>query len=274
MAKIWGIAIIVGFLIPVVVSFMGQTQVTWFWEDIKRAPATLLTPALGIIAIVISGVLKGKSQGMALFFCAFGVFIIAMFTSLVKHSSTTGATVISVSSPVISLLALLSLVSIAAGNHVRKSFQQASIPRFLSGIGGCILVALFLIPIEGRPFITIFIEIEFWKIVWPEMLILLGVLVYGIMGIVSFKPGNVEGICGTISLLARILLFAMPIATLAHLLMLGGGAFFITMLTTMLKLCTVLYGLLILTTTGLASWMSHCHSEQAGASTTGSTPIP
>ncbi|OHB75803.1 MAG: hypothetical protein A2Z34_07170 [Planctomycetes bacterium RBG_16_59_8] len=255
-AKLWGIVLTVGILLPIIASFGEMTVISWPWDFIGASPFMILPLLLGIGAILIAAFMTGIMQGVTLFLCSVGVVAISFFMDVAAQFSVTGT--VSFGSPILSILAFSSLIAIATGNHLRKSHPGEALPRFLAGVGGCVLVALFVIPFEGSAPIAGLFDSMAWKMAWGMMLIILAVFGYGVIGAITLLPiPNVALICSILSILARGVLVALPLLLLTA----GGGEGFGMLLFLVLKTCAMMYGMLILPAVGLTSWISHTLRE-------------
>lgn len=282
-ANLCGGLLIGGFLWPLVFSMFGQTEFIWFWDTFKGASGgaifgSLLPLFAGIAALVIGNVMTGTPRAIALFSTAAGALLLYMV--LGGDGGGAGA----VTGPVghgggaagfVAVLMFLSCVAIAVGNRIRKRHPGAPLPRLLAGIGGCVLLASFVVPLgDGKPIIASFFEANSWKNAWAFMLMTLSVLAYGVLGTVSFRrPEDVQPFCRAASILARCILIGYPASVLLMVLVGGGGEGFGMMIMALIKMCALVYGHLFLVAVGLAAWLEEALAGAGrGAAPAGASP--
>jgi hypothetical protein len=250
-----GIMLIVGFLLP----FGGWI---WFWNMMNSSTwlMVLIPLAAGIAALV----LKEKLDGNQLAISLLAVSGIALLLSMSGGSSMSmrGAGPMSMAGGgggVGTLLLVLSACSIAVGNHLSKTHTSDQYPKLMVGVGGIVLVALFIIPIGGVAPIKMFFTGFMWSKAWFILIIFAAVLAYGVVAILQFlntqmgiKVPVLEGDQSELlSLLARVLLFGIPaIGVLGALF--GPFPFFGTLLT-VIKMTLLVYGALLLLVSSLTA---------------------
>lgn len=232
-------------------ELVAKGRLSWF---------DLLTPlaisALGLLVLP----LRGAIRGMTAFLGTLGLEILGVFLATkgsgvsLFDGSQTGVR----AGVAVALVAILGLLGVAVGNHVRKRAPASGVPSALSGVGGLLLLVLFVLPIQGSPVIRAFFEPGAWKVAWSLLVLLLLLLGFGVLGVRAFSGNGIPGRCFLTSLVARVLLFGYPIAMLAFVLGLDvGGRFqppiWISIVTT-LRVALLANGVLILLAAGLAAW--------------------
>lgn len=265
-ARTWGIALIVGVLLPIVVLLPGMKQIVWPWTTIAESPLILLPLLFGIAAVAISYTMSGIAQGITLFLCGVGVMLLSVLLSLLPKDAMQGIT-FAPDSNLLALAFFISVIGIAVGNHLRKVFPDGATPRLLAGICGCVLVLLFVVPFAKVAPISFLFEPLLWKAMWPMQLVTLAFFAYGVVGALSFIPFNDVTIhCRTISILSRVVLVGFPTAFLLMLLIHGGPeGMFVPLMLGIVNLCAILYGVIALPAVGLTSWTGHALGAKGAA---------
>ena len=248
-----GIMLIVGFLLP-----MGSI---WFWTMMKYGNwfLVLIPLLIGIAALVLKDKLDGNQLALALL----AISALALLLSLSGGSSMKmrGAGPLSMTGGggIGSLLLILSACSIAVGNHLSKTHTSDQYPKLMVGVGGIVLVALFIIPIGGPAPIKMFFTGFMWSKAWFILIIFAAVLAYGVVAIVQFlntqmgiKVPVLEGDQSELlSLLARVLLFGIP--AVGVIFALFGPLPFFAALFTVIKMTLLVYGSLLLLVSSLTA---------------------
>jgi hypothetical protein len=188
------------------------------------------------------------------------------------------------------LVASIGLVAITAGNHVRKRAPTDRVPMLMTGFGGVLCFASALIgcqsfvsshTMRGGAYTSLRSppELLFKPDEWShaQTMLLLGLVALALAGpgARAFATTDVAGRCARTSRLARILLFAHPIAVfgvailsdyLRHMEPLAS-------LTIALRASTLFGGAIVLVSTGLATWLETATIRRAEREAEGA-PLP
>ncbi len=244
-------------LLPIVVPDYGQT--VWMWDILKmgvpfKFVAILLLLPLELCVAAFLTARKGEAAGAILFFLA---VVSVMLMILLGIEGQTGLLQGSAGRGVgLTLLVWLSATAVAAGNHARKRHPSSNLARMLAGVGGALLLVSFVIPVDGHVQIEALFAKEAWKPVWAIGLFLLGMLAYGVMGVLSFRaPANVGPHCGATSLLARLVIFGFPVLLLVNIVTSGGGGGLGYAALLLVKVIGLFYGMALAPAIGLGGWI-------------------
>ncbi len=265
------ILLIAGVLCPIVITgpFRGQAQLIWFWDlldkaDSEAAIQLLLPLVAGGVALVVSGATTGRTLAGAVLAIGLGTLVLSTVLSGVmsmgrlpgmRGGMRDEGTVAAI------FLLLAGATALAAGNHARKYGPDRTAARILAGIGGCAVVASFLLPVfppRERPAISLLFESESWSGAMLLVSFFCAVAVaYGTLGAVSLAPGTGprSGLARVLSFLARLLLLA-PLAFPLGMLFEEQVEAAIMSAVAAFKSFAVLYGYLMLTGIGLGSLLS------------------
>ena len=225
-AHIGAWSVIAGYLIPIPIPQDILYDLTWgalwSWDLYKGGtflPIGLTMPPLAGIGVLVL-LFMSRDELLPRFMTFIGAFTIFVEMALgLFLAFNTGSGSINGEAftfPVIGpfltcALAAIGAFVIAAANHVRKTHPLHPWPRRISGIGGVLLLLLFAIPWYGHPPILSFFSVEAWQAGWAIMVPLLGLLAYGIAGVVCFKNfKRPAGAWLTVSILGRAALLLMP----------------------------------------------------------------
>ncbi len=249
-----GIMLIVAFLLPMVTPF----KTFWFWHMIKAAPVgTLLLLGVGVACVALTTVAKDKLAGNQLAVVLLVLSLLPLLSGMGGSSNMAtmgamgrGGMPMAGGANFGAILLLLSLCSIAIGNHLSKVHTQDQYPRLMVGIGGIVLLVLMILPIAGRSPITMFFSGFMWSRGWPVLLILAGVIAYGVIAVMQFFKirGDMSEL---LSLVARGLLVGVPAVALFYVLV--GPIPFFSGLMMVLKMILTVYGIVLLFVTSLTA---------------------
>ncbi|GEM_PF-3281512 len=275
--RVWGsvcgVALVVGFLTPIVFPqrdfWSGQTtyKTILFTDLLKDADAkiaffVLLPLVVGLAAGILSNLVKGPALPISLLGVSFVSMLFSVYVlgaSEVSREFTPAPTGTGSSETllpgVVFLMMVFSAIAVAAGNHLRKLHKIDMLSRVMLGIGGIGLLLSFLIPaFDGKPLLFQLLQEEALKNAWALLLILLGLVAYGVLGAVNlaFAEEKPE-LTKTVSISGRILLGLVPGSFFLMFMVLGkdagGGAlcFFLIIM----KVFLIFYGYMILIPVGL-----------------------
>ncbi|HEU4338657.1 MAG TPA: hypothetical protein VFS19_01195 [Planctomycetota bacterium] len=225
-AHIGAWSVIAGFLIPIPWP-QGHLHdmawgALWSWDFFKSEtffPIGLTMPPLAGLGVLVL-LFMSRDELLPRFMTFIGAFTIVVELALGLYLTsgpfiTSGDVALSPSLTGLFLMCALAAIGafvIAAGNRVRKTLPLHPWPRRISGIGGILLLLIFAIPWYGHPPITAFFSREDWSTGWPVMIPMLGLLAYGIAGVVCFKIfKRPQRACKIVSLLGRGALLLMPV---------------------------------------------------------------
>jgi hypothetical protein len=228
---------------------MAVARGTIGWVDLA---ATLLLASLAILALRW----KGAIRGMVLFVGTLTLQVVGAFVTAKGSGSTvfddgllSGFMAFGL---LLALMVILGLLGIAVGNHIRKRSPSSGAAMAVSGVGGVLLVLVFLLPFSGTPMFGVFFEARAWDAAWSAMLVLLLVFVFALLGLRAFSSSGVESRCFLTSLVARMLLFGSPFAmsVVAAKALPFGAALLVC-----LRAGLLVAGVVGVIATGLAAWI-------------------
>jgi hypothetical protein len=266
-ANLCGGMLVVGFFFPMIFSGYRTTTVIWPWDLMSAMKAhqklgMLLPLTLGLGAIAIGNLTRGLPRAIALSVTAGSVWVLYALLAAAPEMDLAHLSAKPGSGVPLLVLMPLSACAIAIGNRIRKRHPTQYLPRTVAGVGGIVLSLCFVIPITGGrqnyPIIAAFFEPMFWRTVGPMMVALLALLIYGILGSLSFLPfRNVAAFCRFLSIQARVLLWGAPATVLFNFLGVTRGEAMVPALTVTIKIFTLWYGHLLLFAVGLTAWIEH-----------------
>lgn len=258
-------ALVVGTLLPTpeAISHRGRTSAdvsfVWPWTAVARGKLgwidLVATPALALLALLALR-WKGSVRGMVLFVGTLALQIVGAFVT----AKGSGATVFDEGfrggfmavGMLLALMVVVGLLGVAVGNHVRKRSPSSSAAMTVSGVGGVLLVLIFLLPFSGTPMFGVFFTARAWGEAWSGMLFLVLVFVFALLGLRAFSSASVASRCFVTSLVARMLLFGSPFAMIVVALKaLPYGA----ALLVCLRIGLLFAGAFGVIATGLAAWI-------------------
>jgi hypothetical protein len=218
---------------------------------------TLVSPLLGVAALVAGRAYSRAPLAKLLAWLAVGAWIV----SAILSPGLEGTFFTKKSPGSITAFALMpiSAAMIAIGNHLRKRHPLDSLPRTLAGAAGIVLVLCFILPIDGTtPLLALLFNSLVWRMAGPVLVVFVGLLVYGLLGIMSFKRIRDEAsYTRLVSIVGRTLLAGAPLTLLFTIGVLtsGWGLGLATVLT--LKLFATWYGHWILFAASVAAWLGY-----------------
>ncbi len=246
----------------------GRTQTTWMWELLKMeipfkfVAIFLLLPLELCIAAFLTA-RKGEAAGPVLFFLSVVTVMLMILLGIAGEMHLLGS-----SEGVgagLALLVWLSMTAVAAGNHARKRHPSSNLARLLAGVGGVLLLVSYVIPVNGHVQIELLFTKQAWTPFWAGGLLILGMLAYGVMGVLAFRtPANVRPQCGATSLVARLVIFGFPLLLLVNIVTSvesagittsGDGPGLGSVALIVVKMVGLMYGMALAPAIGLGGWI-------------------
>lgn len=262
--RLWGGALIVGFLLPLsYAAGAGSGRYLFVWDlvgqvDSLRLLLLLLPLLLGVTAVVIAGRATPRLRGAVLLL---GALLVSVLPVLVSGPVLFGPLANAASLVSIWLVLLLAPPAIAGANRVAKRSGPDPLLRALAGFGGLAMLLILFLPIgpDGTSILGGLFKargvIGRTAVVWPLILWLLLVLAYAVLAVLYLVPAvSASGIGRWLSVTARFALMGLP-ATLLLLILLGGRSaadVFFPLLVVLLGGLARLYGVMILMAVGIA----------------------
>lgn len=215
-APVAGIALLVNFVVP-----WSSWRYAWPWDVLKdanwdRAIHTFKWPALGVLALVLRRWANPKTMGIVL-------TSVAAIVILDEYDAFRWKTTIWVpgmnlqSIPVPALLPVfLGFPLLVAGNHLRRLHPDRTLPRLLPHVGAALLLIGLLIPIHaGRPLAQLLVDAEHWRTNWAFHVVLAATFAMGLIGLLPPSREHPNALPAVLSVAARVLAVAIPLAFLA-----------------------------------------------------------
>jgi hypothetical protein len=220
-SNLCGGMLIVGFLCPMIIDGFRGSHLMWQWDLMSSMKGDqilgMIRPLiLGFATLAVGNLVGGIQRAVALFAMAGGTWV--LYAVLARAPEMDLANLSAKSGGAILLLIIMpfSACTIAIGNRIRKRYPTDPLPRTLAGVAGIVLASCFIIPLGGGrdsyPIIAAFFEKFAWRTAGPIMVVFLGLLLYGILGALSFlRVRDVASFCRLLSILARTILWGAPL---------------------------------------------------------------
>jgi hypothetical protein len=161
------------------------------------------------------------------------------------------------------LVVALASACLAAGNRLRSTAPSCPLARWALLGGALTVVAAYGLPLgeDGAPVLWS-CRPAAWQDSWPLAVTLTAILAYGLLGLVGGLTRHCQrAVKLSLSLFPRVLLAWIPVAFFLlqrdeswYAFFVARDALSVTLAT--VKLCSVVYGALFLTTVGLAGWLA------------------
>ena len=210
-----GIALLANFLVP-----WSSGHFAWPWEVLRdasweRAIRYLEWPALGVVALAVRRWASPKVGGVALTVAAAG----AILDDYAVFRWDTSIWVPGMNLATMKVVALLPIFLgfplVVAGNRLRKLHPDEKVAGLIArGGAGLLLIGLWLPIREGRPIAALLIDAEHWKTNWSFNVVLAATLAVGVIGILPASRRKPAALPAVLSVLARALAVAIPVAFL------------------------------------------------------------
>jgi len=250
-SRTWGSFLLIGALLP----FGERRTLIWLWQLGDAGGGGMLLAILPVVAlgaVAVFAVPRMRSVGL-LAPLALGLAVHAGFAAIRAQERQELFWDIPTEIIQVALAVGLGAALIAVGNHLRKATAAGRRSRMLSGLGGLVVVAAFLIPVqEDAPLLTIATESASQGLYYPSPFF--GLCLYGVLGILGGVPRRIGWASG-MSVLVRILLGAIPLVpVLGSMLFEGIGRFMAPSILVWMKTCLTVFGTFGLLGVGLVVW--------------------
>ena len=256
---LWAKILLVVFFVPFLRPISGGLEARWSWEVLRGQPVDQALLALSpyLYAVVVLLALRSedrRKRGTLVMLGAIAVFLCtAVLTDyLLERADRVGELRMPADRVIPLLLGFFGAALIAAGNRQQKHTLDRSLGLLLTVLGGLCILGFFFAPVGKQSAFAMVKDGDAWKEAWPINLWLVGLAVYGFLGLIS-PIGNSDDFRVWISRLARLLGVAFPIAIVV--VGLSGGGELVVVLTMVVKTVIPLLALAILFAVGLARAM-------------------
>jgi hypothetical protein len=265
-----GAALALGMLLPIVIEHglggrrgASRVETVWLWDLLDEAPArailALLLPlVLGVVTLAVAPSSSGRRRAIALFCCATATLLLGAV--LGRGFALAGPMRVPSVRDFLLILMTLAGISIAVGNRLRRGWPAALAPRLLAGLGGCVLVAGFLLPLGAgdETMLSVLFDEDFWDDeAWPLAAWVSLMFLYGVCGLFAFASAPGPALHGLTTFFGRAVLLGLPAALLVAWLISSDGKAPLTALMLVIKLPAILYGTPGILAVALTAWIGH-----------------
>lgn len=211
-------AILLGFIIPRVISGFTGDRLIWIWDELENAPAhiialILILPASAITLLITAyGGRGARRTGLLV-----GLPILAffLFRQGIDFRNPLGSSRRPDALPMIIWLPHLAITIalVAAASRLRMAHPTNKPMRAVMGLGGLAIILIFLLPMEDeKPLISVILEERAWDRNWIAVVGGLSMALYGLIATFAlFGRGGGAGLAGLLARLPIILLLLFPI---------------------------------------------------------------